>query len=167
MAGRELAAIAPAFSLAMTYHVDMSVATKTPLPDDLAAAHRLIREQEQRLAQQQLLIERMQRQLEQLLRQRFGPKSEKLHPDQLLLFGETAVPLPPAPPEPGSKAKSGHGRQQLPAGLPRQEIVHDLTPEQKLCPECGDERAKIGEATSEQLEYVPASLRVLVHTRPK
>ena len=36
---------------------------ETPLPADLAHAHRVIREQ-------QRLIERMQRQLEQLLRQR-------------------------------------------------------------------------------------------------
>jgi transposase len=138
----------------------MSVAAETPLPDDLAAAHRLIREQ-------QLLIERMQRQLEQLLRRRFGPKSERLHPDQLLLFGEAAAPLPPAAAEAESKAGSGHGRRKLPAGLPRQEIIHDLTAEQKLCPECGVERNRIGEASSEQLEYVPASLRVLVHKRPK
>ena len=137
----------------------MSHAANIPLPDDLADAHRVIR-------QQQLLIDRMQRQIEQLLRQRFGPKSEQHHPEQLPLFGE-AVPVPPAPPAPEPKAKSGHGRAKLPAGLPRQEIVHDLAPDQKPCPGCGAERSKIGEEASEQLEYVPASLRVLVHKRPK
>lgn len=160
----------------------MSRDENIPLPDDLADAHRVIRElqsqvdqqlaliqQQQRLLEaQQLQNERMQRQLEQLLRQRYGPKSEQRHPEQLLLFGE-AVPIPPAPPapEPKAKAKNGHGRQKLPASLPRQEVVHDLTAEQKACPECGVTRTRIGEESSEQLEYVAASLRVLVHKRPK
>ncbi len=109
----------------------------------------------------------MQHQIEQLLRQRFGPKSEKHHADQLLLFGEAAVELPTAPASAEPKTPGGHGRGKLPASLPRPPVVHDLTPEQKLCPECGVERKKIGEESSEQLEYVPASLRVLVHTRPK
>ena len=131
-----------------------------PLPDDLADAHRVIRDL-------RIQIERMQRQLEQLLRHRFGPRSEQVHPDQLLLFAEAAVPLPADSPSPEPKPKAGHGRQTLPASLPRQEIVHDLTPEQKLCPACGVERRAIGSESSEQLEYVPASLKVLVHTRPK
>ena len=131
-----------------------------PLPDNLADAHRAIRKL-------QLQVEQMQRQIEQLLRQRFGSKSEKLHPEQLLLFGEAAVELPPAPVETSSKPKGGHGRQKLPANLPRDEVIHDLTPEQKACPECGTERRRIGEESSEQLEDVPASLRVIVHKRPK
>lgn len=137
----------------------MSHETAT-LPDNLADAHRVIRELHLQLAH-------MQRQLEILLRQRFGPKSEQSHPDQLLLFGDAAVaiPAPPATPEP--PRKTGHGRQTLPANLPRVEVVHDLPPEQKPCPECGVERSRIGQESSEQLEYVPASLRVLVHTRPR
>jgi transposase len=141
------------------YNEDMSC-EQLPLPDNLADAHRTIREL-------QLQIERMQRQLEQLLRQRHGPKNEKHHNEQLLLFGESAVELPPASPQPEPNAKVGHGRQKLPASLPRQEIVHDLTPEQKLCPECGIERQPMGEESSEQLEYIPAGLKVLVHKRPK
>ena len=141
------------------YNEDMSC-EQLPLPDNLADAHRTIRELQRQ-------IERMQRQLEQLLRQRHGPKSEKHHNEQLLLFGESAVELPPASPQPEPNAKVGHGRQKLPASLPRQEIVHDLTPEQKLCPECGIERQPMGEESSEQLEYIPASLKVLVHRRPK
>ena len=33
-----------------------------------------------------------------------------------------------------------HGRGKLPAHLPRIEIVHDLTDEQKKCPCCGEQR---------------------------
>jgi transposase len=45
--------------------------------------------------------------------------------------------------------------------------VHDLSPEQLACPECGTARTKIGEEIREQLEYAPASLIVLEHVRPK
>ncbi|HMB07855.1 MAG TPA: IS66 family transposase [Isosphaeraceae bacterium] len=45
--------------------------------------------------------------------------------------------------------------------------MHDVTPEQRLCPDCGGDRTRIGEEVREQLEYVPASLIVLQHIRPK
>jgi transposase len=55
----------------------------------------------------------------------------------------------------------------LPASLPRKRIVHDVAPEDRACPECGGERRLFGEEVREQLEYVPASLVVLAHVRPK
>src|SRR5262245_2064669 len=56
------------------------------LPTDLDSCHSLIRELLETLHQQGLLIGHMQHQLERLLRQRFGRSSEKIDPDQLLLF---------------------------------------------------------------------------------
>jgi transposase len=60
-----------------------------------------------------------------------------------------------------------HGRNPLPESLPRIVIEHDLTTEQKKCPCCGGERHRIGEETSEQLEFIPASMKVLKHVRYK
>ncbi len=148
------------------------------LPDDLDAAHRLIRELFATLRQQNHLIEKLQHQLEQLLRQRYGRKSEQVDPAQLLLFAQEILAQPgpeaPAPePDPGptppptQPKPNGHGRKPLPPGLPRQRVVHDVPPEQRLCPDCGGERGCIGEEVREQLEYVPASLVVLQHARPK
>jgi transposase len=151
------------------------------LPTDLEACHQLIRELLQTLAQQTHLNEKLQHQLEQLLRRVYGRKSEKLDPNQLLLFAreilaasETTSPsnqpqpdAAPAQAEPRHSQKNGHGRKPLPAGLPRKPVVHDLAPEQLPCPECGTVRTKIGEEIREQLEYVPASLIVLEHVRPK
>jgi transposase len=145
------------------------------LPDDLDTARRQIREQAETLRQQGHLIARLQHQLEQLLRQRFGKKGEKVDPDQLLLFAqdvlaqaEPTVPAP-QPPEPAASkpGPEGHGRKPLPASLPRKRIVHDVAPEDRACPECGGQRRPIGEEVREQLEYVPASLIVLEHVRPK
>lgn len=145
------------------------------LPDDLDTAHRQIREQAETLRQQGQLIARLQHQLEQLLRQRYGKKGEKVDPDQLLLFAHEilaqAEPMAPAPqPAEPAAAKPGsgnHGRKRLPAGLPRKRIVHDVAPEDRACPECGAERRPMGEEVREQLEYVPASLIILEHVRPK
>jgi len=151
----------------------------TPLPDDLEAAHRLIRELLATLRQQTHLNANLQHQLEQLLRRIYGKKSEKLDPNQLLLFareilelgGPDLTPEPEATPTPTPAPvpvrNPGHGRKPLPAGLPRRRVVHDVPVERRLCPDCGGERAKIGEEVREQLEYVPASLVVIEHVRPK
>ena len=144
-----------------------------PLPDDLATAHLQLREQAESLRRQGLLIARLQHQLEQLLRQRFGRKGEAADPGQLLLFAPevAGAPAPGPAPEadattPSARPRNG-GREPLPASLPRRRIVHDVSSEDRACPECGLERLKIGEETREQLEYIPASLVVLEHVRPK
>ncbi|HEY1435511.1 MAG TPA: IS66 family transposase, partial [Thermoanaerobaculia bacterium] len=151
----------------------------TPLPDDLEAAHRLIRELLATLREQTHLNVSLQHQLEQLLRRLYGKKSEKLDPNQLLLFareileagGPGITPEPeaaPAPvPAPAASRAPGHGRKPLPASLPRKRVVHDVPTQERLCPDCGGDRAPIGEEVREQLEYVPASLIVIEHVRPK
>jgi transposase len=155
-------------------HIDAN----TPLPSDIAAAHQLIRELLATLHQQTYLNEKLQHQLEQLLRQIYGRKSEKLDPNQLLLFArellEAADPKPetlpepePSPATPTTTKRPGHGRKPLPACLTRRRIVHDVDLEDRACPDCGEERRPIGEEIREQLDYVPASLIVLQHVRPK
>jgi transposase len=153
------------------------------LPSDLETAHQLIRELLETLGQQIYLNEKLQHQLEKLLRERYGKKSERIDPAQLLLFAQeilaqaepTPIPAPAAAPEPTPAAtptpstppKNGHGRKPLPASLPRKPIVHDVPPEERVCPDCGAERTCIGHEVREQLEYVPASMIVLEHIRPK
>jgi transposase len=61
----------------------------------------------------------------------------------------------------------GHGRPRLPRLLPRQRVVHTLPEEQCRCRECGKALVVIGEETSEQLDYKPASLFVVEHVRVK
>src|SRR6266566_4968501 len=106
------------------------------LPTDLDSCHSLIRELLETLRQQGLLIGHMQHQLERLLRQRFGRSSEKIDPDQLLLFAADLLAesdaTPVTEPEPGHAAdapptlapaekppRKGHGRKPLPAHLER------------------------------------------------
>jgi transposase len=119
--------------------------------------------------------------MDAILRRFYGPRSEAFDPTQLLLFGLAVAPDTPVDPasdeakaaeaESGQKLKTRrinhhkHGRRELPASLPRREIVHDLKPEQKNCPCCGKERLCIGSQTSEQLEFIPARFEVLRHIR--
>ena len=106
-----------------------------------------------------------------LLRSSYGPRSERFDPRQLLLFGLLVPPVELAPParapRKASTNRHNHGRQKLPAHLPRFEIEHDLEEEQKSCPCCGELRQRMGSETSEQLEYIPANFVVLEHVRHK
>ena len=162
----------------------MTVATDE-LPDDVAALKQLIVQQQrqhslevERLkAEQQAAIDKaVQDAVAAILRRYYGPRSEKFDPRQLLLFGQRidGAQLDAANVEDESgeqlvtrriKKRDKHGRQQLPDSLERIEIEHDL--EDAGCPACGNERCRIGQEISEQLEYFPASFKVLRHIRHK
>ncbi len=58
------------------------------------------------------------------------------------------------------------GRKSLPENLPRQQIIYDLAESDKLC-NCGCMLTKIGSDTSEQINFVPASLVIIEHIRYK
>lgn len=57
------------------------------------------------------------------------------------------------------------GRKPLPSDLPREEIIYE--PEETHCRCCNHELVKIGEERSEELEKVPAQLKVIEHIRIK
>src|SRR6516165_7076433 len=142
-----------------------------PLPDDLALCHEIIRQQADTIRESQRRIEQLEHQVEQLLRRQYGPRRESVDPDQLRLFADEEAEGDPAPaPEPEDTAPARRrwrrrGRQRLPEHLPRERIEYELPAEELPCPDCGHLRVKIGEEVSEQLEYVPASMRVLQHVR--
>jgi transposase len=149
------------------------------LPNDVAALKRIILEQHERMeAERERHAAELKAAIQALLRRYYGPRSEKFDPRQLLLFGQKidAMPLDEASIEAESgetivtrrvKNRHKHGRQQLPEYLERIEIEHDLAAEDKVCPCCGEERCRIGAEVSEQLEYFPASFKVLKHIRHK
>ena len=147
------------------------------LPNDVETLKRIIVElQERSAAEMARLKAEHEAAIAALLRRYYGPRSEKFDPRQLLLFGqciedakldqaniqeESGEPLVTR----RIKRRDQHGRQQLPDCLERIEIEHDL--DDKACPACGCERSRIGAEISEQLEYFPASFKVLKHIRHK
>ena len=58
-------------------------------------------------------------------------------------------------------------RQPLPESLPREQVIHDLNEADKVCDDCGHELHRMGEEKSEQLAFIPASIKVIEHIRPK
>ncbi|MFK8018007.1 MAG: IS66 family transposase zinc-finger binding domain-containing protein [Gammaproteobacteria bacterium] len=56
-------------------------------------------------------------------------------------------------------------RRPLPADLPRVEVVHELTDDACTCEQCQAPLEVIGEKVSEQLDLIPAQVRVLKHVR--
>ncbi len=58
------------------------------------------------------------------------------------------------------------GRKPLPKDLPRVQQIHDLPEDQKTC-HCGCQLSKIGQEKSEQLEIIPAKVRVIEHIKLK
>lgn len=115
-------------------------------------------------------LEAVQFQLDQLKRMIFGHRREQLNIEAHtgLLF-EVA---PPPAPEPQTREiavspRKKPVRAKLPAHLPREVEILDLPEEEKPCPCCGGERHVIGEAVSEKLDYVPATLKVIETRRPK
>ncbi len=143
------------------------------LPNDVATLVALVQQQHATITAQQRELDQLKHYLERLQRDRFGPRSEKLDPNQLLLFenGEESPPSTTPLVEPSIVVKE-HNRQKrrsrkLPESLPRERVEHDLSDAEKLCPDCGEVRQRIGSESSELLDFVPASLKVIEHVRHK
>lgn len=163
--------------------------TATSLPDDVEALHAMViaLQSHNSSIEKTLQVERakisaldqyiatLEQQLADLRRARYGRSSEQLDENiyQLELIledlkasvseqreadgagaAETTEPSKKKPP-----------RQPLPPHLPRETVRHDVDADHCGC--CGGSLVEITEDSSEQLEYVPASFRVIKHVRPK
>src|SRR5277367_4151048 len=136
------------------------------LPDDARALKELLiaaRDENERLI---AIIKVLQR-------HRFGPRSEKIDPDQLALMLEDVEQAIAAAEAEGKREPAGTpvrrkrqiNRGALPKHLPREEVVVDLA--DKCCPCCNRLRVKLGEDVSERLDMIPARFKVIVTRRPK
>jgi transposase len=148
------------------------------LPSDPQALRQLVAELLQALKEKDLRIGQLSAQLEVLRRRIFGRSSEKVDPDQLALdlgkwlaaqtaeaASEAAAPAPPDSEKKEAAPRKGHGRRRLPDHLHHHRTEYHPSPEDRICKGCSAELTKIGEETSEQLEYIPASVFVHVHAR--
>jgi len=152
------------------------------LPDQVDLCHEMIRQLASALKSEKSLRENAEARIDQLLRRLYGPKSERVDPNQPGLFdgiagfelqtGSTASPeVEIAHPETAATARKrqdkSHGRNKLSPNLPRKRIVHDLPEAAKACPGCHQPRKLIGEDVREKLDYIPSSVFVAQHVRLK
>jgi transposase len=99
----------------------------------------------------------------------FGASSEKKQASQKSTVpssredagAATGEPLRRRGQQPGS---TGHGRRDY-SGLETVEEIHDLSENERVCPECGSPYAPFGEETSEQVDWQVRIVRI-VHRRP-
>ncbi len=123
----------------------------------------LIKNQKQELLNTIEHINKLESALHDLRKHRFGSSSEK-DKNQLPLFNEAEqLTETKSKKKPKGKKKKTGVRKPLPKALEREEETHDLDESQKLCPNDGAQLKHIGETTSEQLKFIPASIKVIKH----
>ena len=133
---------------------------------------------QEELARKDAEIERLEEIVKLLQHRHFGRTSEKVQesPQQLGIFNEAEAleakgSEKASEPAPDVEVK-GHRRRgkpkrvALPADLPREDVVIELSAEERRCPE-GHELKEIGEDVSEQLEVIPAQIKVIRTIRKK
>lgn len=126
--------------------------------------------------------ELLKEKFEVLQRKFFGKSSEKLSAEdigQMVLFNEAETHGNPDLKDEETNSeittqttvkehtRKKAGRKAIPDYIPRVEIMHDLSSEEKECPCCKTERPRIGAESPEELDYVPAKIQVLQHIYPK
>ncbi|MCK5736299.1 MAG: IS66 family transposase [Spirochaetaceae bacterium] len=116
-------------------------------------------------------VDQLQEKLRLALYRKFGRSSEKIDPNQQELFGEAEVEADVPEAEESTTTVSSHtrkkvGRKPLDPNIPRQEVIHDIPEEEKLCG-CGARLSKVDEVVSEELEIIPEQVFVKRHIYPK
>jgi transposase len=111
--------------------------------------------------------------LEAFIRKYFAARSEArgIAP-QDLLFNEAELLVPAAAPVEAKIEVPAHervkrGRKLLDPALPREVIRHELAEAERICAHDGARLEAIGVEASEQLDIVPARIRVIRHERVK
>lgn len=119
-------------------------ATRSSFPNDVASCHAMLEGLLGSLAERDKRIEKLEEMMDRFLRERFRPKSERYDPSQQQLFdikedGSSVAETPaeePISPEP-KKRRGGTGRRILDPNADREEQIHRLREDQKMCHQCG------------------------------
>jgi transposase len=154
------------------------------LQEQLQVRDQALAQKDQVLAEQKQLLAEARAYIAELKQQLFGPKADKLSPEQEEQLRQVAGDLqdqaqrpppvsrdvlePDRPPPDKEKPKRAPRRRRhpLPAvSLEVQRVV--LEPENKVCASCQQPGQKIGEEVSTEYEYVAAKLICKETVRPK
>lgn len=147
------------------------------LPSDPEALQKIIKEQEERLHNYEAENRALLDELSLSRARQFGRKSEKysaLKDELSLVFNEIETladqsseqPLEESVTKVSEYKRSRAGRKKLPDHLRRITTTRDVSEAEKICG-CGAKKYKIGEESSEKLQYIPADAYVERTVRPK
>lgn len=144
----------------------------------ITAKDEALRARDQALAEMARKLRLTAEERDWLKRRLFGRSSEKVVAGPTLFDGlgepACAAPKESAPDDEGSTLteretkqarKRPTGRKPLPESFPRRRIEHALPEKERTCGACGSERVRIGEETSDVVQFVPARYEVEVHVR--
>jgi len=151
------------------------------LPDDPAVLKQLVVQLLEELQKANARLERQEHHMHLLLKRLYGTTSEKFDPRQGVLFdgqagGDEAATGPPVPPpamdapsasSPASKNRDKHGRGRIPEQIEREEVIHDLSEAEKAALGGVENLVELPPERSEQLDWRPSTLFVVVHVRKK
>ncbi len=121
-------------------------------------------------------IQSLEDAIRQAQRKQFGASSEKVSADQINLFNEAEADTEAESTDSSTNTDSievkGHTRQSkprvtIPVEYPREDIIYDLAESDKTCPHDGTPLNLMGSENHEQLDIIPAQIKVLRHKRLK
>lgn len=141
------------------------------LPTSVPELHALIASLQEENAQLKQQYLRVLEQFKLAQQRRFARSSESNVLQMEMQFDEAEAVIPEELPQEHNTitvtyTRNKPKRRTLPADLPREVIEHDIPEHDKQCA-CGCMKQRIGEEITEQLEIIPAVLKVISHVRPK
>ncbi|CAG22709.1 IS66 family transposase zinc-finger binding domain-containing protein [Photobacterium profundum] len=134
----------------------------------------LVAQKECELAEKDAIYQELLERYNIKLANEYGKKSEKM-PGADEVFNEAEVTLDEQDElllaslstEEKTEQKVKPKRKPLPPELPRKDVIIDIEDTDKTCDCCRNSLHKMGESSSETLEFVPAHIKVIKTIRPK
>ena len=141
------------------------------LPTDPSVLRKMVHDYQITVDEMQAKLIWYEEQFRLFKQQRFGASSEKTS-DQMDLFNEAESILDTLKYDEDELEESityqrkKPGRKPLSKYIPREIIRHELPESERVCP-CGHALHEAGEDKSEQLEIIPAQIKVIEHVQVK
>jgi transposase len=134
------------------------------------------KELKERIESKDERIRKLENLVKQFQQKQFGPSSEKLTPEQVNLFDEAEldagdqielIESDEAEVEIPAHKRKKKKRPSIPEDAPVEDIIYDLSDEEKVCPVDGALLVKMGEETHKQVKIIPQQIKVIRHVRLK
>jgi transposase len=141
------------------------------LPNDTIALQKMVQDYQFTVEQLQEKLNWYEEQFRLFQHRRFGASSEK-HPEQMELFNEAESILDALPQGEGeleetiTHQRNKPGRKPLSKHIPREVVRYELSEAERVC-DCGHTLHEAGEDKSEQLEIIPAQIKIIEHVQVK